>query len=384
MLPAASQPTSVGRLNTYGSAGGAGVARRRGRQPFDGLGPAAEHHHDAALGVELDDHVRPLVHGPDVVLRIDAHRVRELEAVEALRRSRGRSCRSRRTRTGGCRRCACRRRCALGIGRDADALAEVEVRRHLQEIRHRFVRDLRHVLGLGLALGEDRSGPGVDEGQGEEKDAGSMTAPHERLRRQSIPRKNRGPCHAAIVSAKSHGRTTASCPAAIVSLPAAPVAKLHGRIPHKMWARRSERHVTDDGSRQPHRSDRTGRPVAVVRSARRRRRDLAAAARRLQPAQLGSALPVRGDGVRADDAPAPGGGGGARRDHRRQPARPVHDPGRARGLFEHHGLADRRGVPVRARVRRRRASASASPTTSSGASAAARSGSATRSCWPIW
>ena len=39
---------------------------------------------DAAGRVELDDHVRALVDGPDVVVAIDAHRVRERPGVEAL------------------------------------------------------------------------------------------------------------------------------------------------------------------------------------------------------------------------------------------------------------------------------------------------------------
>jgi hypothetical protein len=39
--------------------------------------PAAEHPHDAALRVHLQDHVRTLVDDPDVVLLVDAHRVRE-------------------------------------------------------------------------------------------------------------------------------------------------------------------------------------------------------------------------------------------------------------------------------------------------------------------
>ena len=51
------------------------------------------------------------VHGPDVVVRVDAHRVREGEAVEALADLAHVSRRSDRTRTGASRRCACRRRC---------------------------------------------------------------------------------------------------------------------------------------------------------------------------------------------------------------------------------------------------------------------------------
>ena len=38
---------------------------------------AAEHHGDAPLRRELDHHVRPFVGGPDVILRVDLHGVRE-------------------------------------------------------------------------------------------------------------------------------------------------------------------------------------------------------------------------------------------------------------------------------------------------------------------
>ena len=56
----------------------------RHRHAFDRFRPAAQHHHHAPFGVELDDHVGAFVHGPDVVLRIDAHGVREREAVQSF------------------------------------------------------------------------------------------------------------------------------------------------------------------------------------------------------------------------------------------------------------------------------------------------------------
>src|ERR1700681_1314061 len=62
------------RVCARGSRDGA-VNRRR---------PAAEHHEELALRAELRDGVRAFVDGPDVVLRIDADRVRELEAVITL------------------------------------------------------------------------------------------------------------------------------------------------------------------------------------------------------------------------------------------------------------------------------------------------------------
>src|SRR5687767_11329370 len=53
---------------------------RRGRAG-NRLGPAAEHHHDTALRIELDHHVRAFVDDPYVVVAIDANLVRELDAV---------------------------------------------------------------------------------------------------------------------------------------------------------------------------------------------------------------------------------------------------------------------------------------------------------------
>ena len=60
--------------------------RRRGRRHPHGdrFRLPAHHHQDAAVGPELDDLVRSFVDDPDVVLRVDADRVREEEAVDAL------------------------------------------------------------------------------------------------------------------------------------------------------------------------------------------------------------------------------------------------------------------------------------------------------------
>ena len=72
------------------------------------LALAAEHPLDAALRVELDDHVRALVDDPDVVLLVDADRVGVRPGRSCSCRSRGRTCRWRRTRAaappGPCRR----------------------------------------------------------------------------------------------------------------------------------------------------------------------------------------------------------------------------------------------------------------------------------------
>ena len=45
---------------------------------------------------------------------------------------------------------------SLGVGGDADALAEIHVRRQLEEVRHRGERDLGHVLRFCLGLGKKR------------------------------------------------------------------------------------------------------------------------------------------------------------------------------------------------------------------------------------
>jgi hypothetical protein len=45
---------------------------------------AAEHHHDPAVGIELDHHVRALVDGPDVIVFVDADGVGEGPRVEVM------------------------------------------------------------------------------------------------------------------------------------------------------------------------------------------------------------------------------------------------------------------------------------------------------------
>ena len=82
ILPAASQPTSVGRLKLKAGAGSGGPGRARRREWAARAGGPG--HHDAAFGIELDDHVGAFVDGPDIVLGVDAHGVSEDEAVEAF------------------------------------------------------------------------------------------------------------------------------------------------------------------------------------------------------------------------------------------------------------------------------------------------------------
>ena len=85
MLPSESQATSVGWRNWPSS------ARQRRLRTLQRSGVlvgrfllAAEHHDDAALGIELDHHVRALVDDPDVVLLVDAHGVGERPGVQVL------------------------------------------------------------------------------------------------------------------------------------------------------------------------------------------------------------------------------------------------------------------------------------------------------------
>jgi hypothetical protein len=120
---------------------------------------AAEHHHHLAVVlVELDDHVRALVGGPDVVVPVDAHGVRERPCVKvladltdevALRRElqelRGGIAVG---RAGAGAAARVDEDVALRIDGDAGRLAEMHVRRHLQDVRRGFVGDLRHVLRL--------------------------------------------------------------------------------------------------------------------------------------------------------------------------------------------------------------------------------------------
>ncbi len=126
------------------------------------LGPAAHGHHHPAFRAELDDHVRAFVHRPDVVLRVHAHGVRHLEAVEALADLADEGAlliELEQPRVAAARE---DEDVALRVARHADALAEVEVRRQLQEVRHRLERDVgRRGVGGGARrhrLGRRRRG----------------------------------------------------------------------------------------------------------------------------------------------------------------------------------------------------------------------------------
>ena len=131
--------------------GRVGVSRARDR-----LRPAAEHHHHAPGGVELDDHVRPLIDHPDVVLSIDADLVGELDPVEtdaplfdevAVRIE---------LEEPRIAAAVIHKDVPFRVGRDADALAQIQIRRELEEIRHGGVRNDRNVLRCRFRLGDKR------------------------------------------------------------------------------------------------------------------------------------------------------------------------------------------------------------------------------------
>jgi hypothetical protein len=84
MLPARSHVTSDGRLKASPLMQ-APARRHAGARPqSDVLRLSAEHELEAAVGVELHDLVRSGVDDPDVVLRIDADLLREVDRVDAL------------------------------------------------------------------------------------------------------------------------------------------------------------------------------------------------------------------------------------------------------------------------------------------------------------
>ena len=151
MLPAASQATSVGRLNVYGSAGGTRpVESGRHLHAVDRLGTMPQHHHHASGRVELDDHVGAFVDGPDVVLRIDADGVGELEAVQPFADFANEVARLVELEQAGVLAARVDEHVALGIGRDADAFAQIKTGRQLHEVGDGFVRDFGNVLRLGF------------------------------------------------------------------------------------------------------------------------------------------------------------------------------------------------------------------------------------------
>ena len=141
------------------------TARRSSARRHAGAGPerdvlrlSAEHHQEPAVRIELHDHVRSGVDDPDVVLRIDAHLLGEVDAVDALadlldelaglielKQARaavieGPLVAERRDRVAGAR---VDEDMALRVGRHAGDFAE---RRQAQDVGVRVVVDLGHRL----------------------------------------------------------------------------------------------------------------------------------------------------------------------------------------------------------------------------------------------
>ena len=116
---------------------------------------AAEHHDDAALGIELDHHVRALVGHPDIVLGIDLDGVAERPGVEVLADFADELALGvefqqlrRRRRIGRPAGVAARQHenMALGIDRDAGYFAEIHVGRQPQRIGDGVEGDDGHIL----------------------------------------------------------------------------------------------------------------------------------------------------------------------------------------------------------------------------------------------
>src|SRR5271154_6611760 len=117
---------------------------------------AAEHHVDAAVRRELDDHVRAFVGHPDIVAAVDLYGMRERPGVEVTadlaqkppvgaefeQLSRGGA-------VGGPRRVPARERedMPLRIERNAGDFAKIDVGRQAQRIRNGIIGDRRDRVG---------------------------------------------------------------------------------------------------------------------------------------------------------------------------------------------------------------------------------------------
>jgi outer membrane protein assembly factor BamB len=129
-------------------------AGRKNHGTIDGGRPAANHHQHLAFGAELGDEVGPFVDGPDVVVLVDADRVRELEAVVALADLLDEGAVAIELEQP--------RRVAavidvgvpLRVGGDGDRFSQVLPCRKLEEVRDRGERDVRNAGDRRLLLGE--------------------------------------------------------------------------------------------------------------------------------------------------------------------------------------------------------------------------------------
>ncbi len=119
------------------------------------LAPPDRHQH-LAFGAELDEHVGALVDGPDVVLGVDANRVREREPVVVAADLADELAGRRVLEQARLVRAVVDVDVALRVGGDAHVLAGVDARRVLEEIRDRLVGDHGHVGRGGAALSRQR------------------------------------------------------------------------------------------------------------------------------------------------------------------------------------------------------------------------------------
>ena len=137
-----------------------GRVRAAGRRhgACDRRRPAAEHHKELAFRAELRDGVRPFVHSPDIVLRIDTDGVSEFKAVITLADFLDEVAVLIELPQPCVGAAVIDEDVALGIGRDPHRFAEKLAGRNLQEVRHRRVGDFGHILRRCLLLRERRSG----------------------------------------------------------------------------------------------------------------------------------------------------------------------------------------------------------------------------------
>ena len=151
MLPCGSHATSVGRPSMYFSAGGAGPSVvATAPATTSGLWPSTITTRPA--GLNLITMFVPSSTTQMLSSRIDAHRVRELEAVVALADLADVVAvliELEQARVGAAR---VDEDMSLGVGRHAHGFAQIQTRRKLQEIRHRVVGDLGHILRFGFGL----------------------------------------------------------------------------------------------------------------------------------------------------------------------------------------------------------------------------------------
>ena len=140
--------------------------RRRYDGAIDRRWPAADHHQHLAVRAELGDQVGAFVHRPDVVVFVDADRVREFEAVIALADFLDEGAVL--VEFEQARRVAAviDEDVALRVGGDGDRFAQVLSGRKLQKIRDGGEGDFRHARDRRLLLGGRGTGQEQDGGAG--------------------------------------------------------------------------------------------------------------------------------------------------------------------------------------------------------------------------